>query len=61
MSTSFQNVYLRGTFKLNLSFKSAIFQYGNQRGNFKIYASSKFDLALPNMATYAVHLNLMYL
>ena len=35
MSTIFQYVYLRGTFKLNLSFKSAIFQYGYQRGNFK--------------------------
>jgi len=37
MSTIFQYVYLRGTFKLNLCFKSAIFLYGYQRINFKNY------------------------
>jgi len=35
MFTIFKYVYLRGTFKLNISFKSASFQYAYQRGNLK--------------------------
>jgi len=35
---------MSATLKLNLRLMSTIFQYGYQRGNFKIYANFKFEL-----------------